>query len=435
MGQIWKLKKNAELRIRQGHPWVFDHEIDEKPRSFIPQQAIDLVDSQGNFLARGYGNPQSKIIFRALTFDSRQVDVYSFTELQKKIMRAWRRRAALGFRESFRLFYSEGDEFPGLIIDRYTVHQNNKKLQVFSMQVLTAGAELLMKDPLTLLKPVCEEAQKQGWSQNSWDETVLVLRNDVRVREAEGLKVEPPRFLKTIQDFEPQKSQIRLQKVLSSETLSLECDLYEGQKTGFFLDQVGNISLVVTQLEKMINSGSLSGQIRIIDLCSYVGHWSAQIGAHLKKHGIHPEITLVDVSMDALQRASKNVQAIGLTAKIEKKDVLKELDSFESGSYDIVVADPPAFIKSKKDLAVGRAAYLKFNTHAFRLARSGGLVISCSCSGSYKEDDFKETLRRALWKSGRSGSIALRGGVSSDHPLLVGFPEGHYLKMLTHLID
>jgi 23S rRNA (cytosine1962-C5)-methyltransferase len=173
--------------------------------------------------------------------------------------------------------------------------------------------------------------------------------------------------------------------------------------------------------------------VRILDLCCHLGQWSAQLTKLFKDHGKNVEVTLADVSEKALALAYENVSALGAQVEAFKCDVLEDLNELKQSHYDIVIADPPAFIKAKKDIPTGKGAYLKMNTGAFKLARKGGYVVSCSCSGLLTEEEFAGVLRKAASRSGRFYRGILHGGHSPDHPVLLNFPEGFYLKMWTHV--
>ena len=435
MSQIWRLKKGCEQRIRKGHPWVYAHELMGSIRNFRIQEVVELQDANGNFLARGYGNPKSKIVFRAMSFSSAEKNPLSPESMYNKLIKSWRKRAELGFQSSFRLCYSEADELPGLIIDRFLVSKegtvSTDEHQVFAVQILTAGIQKNIPDVLSLLKKVCEEAVKEGWSKIEWDKTSVILRNDVKIRKLEGLEVELPRFLKVISGYEATDSWIKIKG--TEQDIFMNCDLYRGQKTGFFLDQLGNISAAINIL-KQKDSSFAKDSFKILDLCSYVGHWSVQVGSFLQKHNISAHTTLVDASREALLRAEKNVKNIHLEFESHCLDVLKDLDKLPSHQYDLVIADPPAFVKSKKDIPMGKHAYMKLNSHAFRLVKPGGYVVSCSCSGLITEGDLLEAIEKAMRKNEVKGNLVTRGESAADHPKLPGFFEGSYLKMLMHQV-
>ncbi len=441
-----QVKSSVISKIKAGHPWVMSKDISNAHRSLQSGGLCDVVDDKGQFLGRGYYNSKSQISVRILTWNGSEKNINSIEYLSQKIFEAWQRKKEMGFKYSFRLVFSEGDFLPGLIIDYYQVMhsesaslatensnastRNLKVAHVFSFQISTYGMSRLIQDPVLLIQAM---AHKVGAETLPWDDVVILLRNDISVREKEGLRVEVPRFLKTLREFDFSKARILVNNALSSElpAVQMDCNLYLGQKTGFFLDQQHNISLVVQHFAKLINENKMVRKVRILDLCCYVGHWSSQLSTALKSYGLYVEATLVDISKEALDFARANAERAGTDlVTVMKKDVLKELETLESESFDVVIADPPAFMKSKKDFATGFHAYLKLNSQAFRLSAKGGFVASCSCSGHLKENDLELVVEKALKRSHREATFVLSGGPSMDHPMKSGFTEGTYLKML-----
>lgn len=128
---VWRLRQGADKRVRGGHPWVFSNELAESPKGHPAGEPVVLLDSRGSFVAAGYGNPHSLIAFRALSFDSREQEPCEQEQLVRRLMKTWWQRKNIGYEASFRLCYGEGDFVPGLVIDRYLVHQNGKKLKLF----------------------------------------------------------------------------------------------------------------------------------------------------------------------------------------------------------------------------------------------------------------------------------------------------------------
>jgi 23S rRNA (cytosine1962-C5)-methyltransferase len=430
---VWRLKKGSDRRIRGGHPWVFSNELQESPKGIAPGSAVELLDCQGQFLARGYGNPASLIAFRALTLDPDVLDPWSTAHVVERLIQSWRQRRRFGFNGSFRLCFSENDFLPGLVIDYYVVKRGGTGAQIFCVQMSTAGMQAMLPDLSACLQALVEAASREHLSEITWENTGIVLRNDVSIRKLEGLEPQAPQVLRDVSGVDLGRAEIAINDLGADgagKLIWMTCNLADGQKTGFFLDQVQNIRLVSQLL-----SGWRPGKVRILDLCCYVGHWSVQLANTLKRQGHDVEITLVDVSEPALAFAKGNVEKLGLTAKTEIIDVLQGLDRLASQSFDIVIADPPAFIKAKKDLPTGKHAYFKLNAQAFRLVASGGLVVSCSCSGHLSDEDLSEALRKATQRNRMWARGVLKGGHSPDHPTLPQFPEGSYLKMQVHSVE
>jgi 23S rRNA (cytosine1962-C5)-methyltransferase len=433
MSTVWRLRQGADRRIRSGHPWVFSNELSQSPKGLIPGTPVELLDAKGQFVARGYGNPHSLIAFRALSFDSQDQEPTGFEFLQNKILNAWQVRKAAGFRGSFRLAFGESDYIPGLVLDYYLVQQNGKKAQVFAAQLVTAGMNEALKEAESFFKGLIEKAHAQGLSEFGWNDSAVVIRNDVNIRKLEGLNVEDPRVIKDIEGMDLTDIEILLNAAADDGVVSMSCDLKEGQKTGFFLDQTHNIHLAVNLFKNWAKTQP-KRQLRILDLCCYVGHWSTQIAKALKQEGFDVEVSVVDVSKTALTFAKKNAERVGAKVVVHEMDVSEGLVQLPAAHYDIVIADPPAFIKSKKDIPIGKHAYVKMNTQAFRVVKKNGFVASCSCSGLLEEEEFRDAIRKAALRNHSEIRSVLRGGHAADHPTLMQFPEGFYLKMYVHYV-
>ncbi len=431
MMTVWRLRIGADKRIRSGHPWVFSNELSVSPKGHVPGAPVELQDAKGQFVARGYGNPHSLIAFRALTFNSQDSQPTGFDFLQEKVLSAWRVRKAAGFRGSFRLCFGESDYIPGLVLDYYLVDQNGKKAQVFVAQLVTAGMDAALQNAEEFFRGLVEKAKSQGFSDFTWDQTAVVIRNDVGIRKLEGMTVNEPKTIKDLPDFKLEHIEILLNAAGDDGVIKMSCDLREGQKTGFFLDQTHNIYLAVNLFKNWAKQQNVK-TVRVLDLCCYVGHWATQITRALKAQGLEVEVHLVDVSKTALAFAKENAEREGAKVVVHQMDVLEGLQNLPSQHYDIVIADPPAFIKAKKDIPTGKAAYVKMNTHAFRLGKKNGFVASCSCSGLLEEEEFRDAIRKASLRNYSEVRSVLRGGHAADHPTLMQFPEGFYLKMYVH---
>ncbi len=440
--KIWKLKKGHDFRLRSRHPWVFSNELLDSPKSVKPGEPVEVHDVQGHFLARGYGNPHSLIAFRAVSFNRADEVPMAVSFLTERLVQAWTYRHRSGFQKSFRLCYSEADQMPGIILDRYVFTKNSKNYQVFSFQLLTAGMDLAFKteDQWKLIfEGLVDQSIKLGFSEIGWDKTLVLQRNDVNIRKLEGLVLEPPVILKTVESEDLTSVEIVVHNVLHPEkTIGFNVNLIEGQKTGFFLDQTFNMRLLLEQFQNN-KQRFQNKKVRILDLCCYMGQWSSQIVANLKIWGIEAEVHLVDISDLALEKAKLNLQSYeDENYKVQiitsKMDVLN-IEQLGEQKFDIVISDPPAFVKNKKDLPQGLHAYFKLNAQAFKLCAPGALVVSCTCSGGVGMEDFKESLRKAIVRSGRNARCVAFGGQGWDHPTLMSFPEGYYLKMVMHQMD
>ncbi|MCM2353957.1 MAG: methyltransferase domain-containing protein [Pseudobdellovibrio sp.] len=440
--RIWKLKKGSDQRLRSRHPWVFSNELMDSPRGLTPGELVEVHDYQGHFIARGYGNPHSLIAFRAMTFELKDFEIGSPTYVSSKLYTAWEKRIHLGFQDSFRICFSEADSLPGLILDRYVFEKNGERFQVLSYQLLTYGMNRIFEQATEIYQKLVEGVFSQKLSDIDWEHTILLQRNDVNIRKLEGLEVEEPKVIYNPKDISLTDLTILIPSVMATtlnttETLKFNVNLIEGQKTGFFLDQTHNIRLLIQSLEGLIRVKQFTKEkpLKIVDLCCYMGQWSAQVAFYLNKKEIPFEVLLVDVSELALEKAKENLKQYTSKVTVMKADVLKDLGPIESNSFDVVISDPPAFVKNKKDMESGLHGYMKLNEQAFRIVKAKGVVASCTCSGVVQVTDFKNSLRKSILRSGKKVQLICEGGLGWDHPSLIQFPEGQYLKMLLHKVD
>jgi len=230
--------------------------------------------------------------------------------------------------------------------------------------------------------------------------------------------------------------------------ITLSADLASGQKTGFFFDQLQNIRLLETLLLRKLKNdrvlNSRSHEFSVLDLCSYVGQWSAHLVQPLtEREALPAEFVCVDASEAALKFAQENVRAVadssGASVKVRVRtlqtDVLGALPGVADRSFDVVIADPPAFIKSRKSLPQGKQAYVQLFQTAISKVRPGGLVVCCSCSQLLGAEEFKEILGKASRRSGRKVRWIAEGAPSVDHLIRLEFQEGHYLKCRIAQVD
>jgi 23S rRNA (cytosine1962-C5)-methyltransferase len=327
---------------------------------------------------------------------------------------------------SHRLCFGEADQLPGLIIDRYRTGDDT---QVFVVQLHTAGMDQLQPHLLTILESYVRDS-KTSSKKISWENTAVVLDNEISARKLEGVPQEAPRILKSAPGVDPEKAQIRVVPALSATEapgafVEFQTHLLGGQKTGFFLDQASNIQLAA---ERLFGFRPESKVIRILDLCCYVGQWGTQLARVFRKAGLDVEVTAVDASAAALENAKQNLEREGAVCKTLKADVLTGLDAIADQSFDLVISDPPALIKGRKDIPAGTHAYLQLNTQVFRIVRRGGFVVSCSCSGLLEEEAFLKVLSKAAYRNKAQVRWIARGSQAPDHPMRIEFPEGRYLK-------
>lgn len=425
--KIWHLKPRADRRFRAGHPWVYSNELNESPKGLAPGSLVELRDPNGKFLARGYGNSSSLIAFRVLSRAATDADPLTVEGVQPRIAQAMDLRKRLGMADiSHRLVFGEADQLPGLIIDRYLL---DKKIagvnEIFVLQPQTAGADVLAPSVIAALRVLRPDAG-------------IITRFDSGARAMESL---PERDLEVDGPLSESLSE-EVESQLASAAVRvragiLRCDLLEGQKTGLFLDQTANVALSIQTLMPVLHArAEESGQpLRILDLCTYVGQWGSAWSGALSARKLPFELTLVDASSDALDLAASNAELAGAREVTKLRgDVLRDLSALDANSFDLVISDPPALIKGRKNIAVGTHAYMQLNTQVFRLIRAGGAVVSCSCSSLLVEDEFMQLLGKAAHRNRAQVSWVARGAQSPDHPILAEFPEGRYLKALMGVV-
>lgn len=430
---IWRLRQGLEKKFFRGHPWVFSNDLDQSPKGHSPGAFVELRDSRDQFLAFGYGNPATLIAFRVLS----RIPVSSVADFLKTVFsRAAHARHMTGVdRYSHRLVFGEADGLPGIIVDRYLTTKPIHA-QVFVVQSSTAGGDQLLPEIKQALLQFPDRACAFSGRGEELP-TVIVLAQDSSSRAMEGLSklerecVLPAGILP--EQFDGRRATIAVQigeSVAREAYVEYDVDFIDGQKTGFFLDQRLNVRLSWPMISRLAKRCAEEGRpLKVLDLFCYVGQWSVQIAHAAKSAGAKAEITIADASASALELAAANVDRVGTGQVVVKKsDILSEISQYPVGAYDVVICDPPAFIKKKKDHPTGRAAYLKLNREALKRVKADGLFVSCSCSGLFLDAEFDEMLSDAKRLSGREILWVARGGHGEDHPSRSEFPQGRYLK-------
>ncbi|MBI4684943.1 MAG: class I SAM-dependent rRNA methyltransferase [Nitrospirae bacterium] len=387
---IQKIHLKRTKRINAGHLWIFSNEIYENPRIYAPGSLVEIYDMKNIFLGIGYINPHSLISIRILTREKESIDKEFF---RRRISEAIKLRVLLGQKDAMRLVFSEGDYIPGLIIDRYN--------ECLVLQFLTSGIEAFRGLIIELIDEM-------------FSPEVIVLKNESRVRTLEGLPVYK----------EIVKGNLHKLPVINEDGISFRIDPYEGQKTGFFLDQREN-RIAVKQLIK---------QGRGLDLFCYTGAWSL----HLASNGV--EVTGVDESERAVTQAKNNAEINGFHDRVKfiKDNVFafleKELKSNEK-KYDFIIADPPAFVKSANRIKEAVNAYRELNEICIRLLKPSGIFVTSSCSYHISREMFLDMLRSSGKSAGRNLRLLNLRSQSPDHPILLSMPETEYLKCAFLLVD
>jgi 23S rRNA (cytosine1962-C5)-methyltransferase len=380
------LKKKIGLRIENGHPWIFGNEIAETEETVKPGDIVTVFNGDKKFIGKGFINPKSQIAIRLLTRkENEEIDARF---IHQRIEAAWIYRKKLGYTENCRLVFGESDGLPALIIDKFGEH--------FVIQTLALGIDLWKAAIVSSLEEIFN-AEK------------IYERNDVPVRELEGM-VQQKGFLSA--PFEP--------KIIIRENgLQFEVDLENGQKTGYFLDQQDNrrsIQYIVQDAE-------------VLGAFCYTGGFELHAGYYGAR-----SVLGLDISENAVAMARRNATLNGLEEKVRFEavnafDVLKKW-SREPKKFDVVMLDPPAFTKSRENIGKAISGYKEINLRGMKLLRSGGFLVTSSCTSLVSPQVFLDTIRSAAKDAGKKLRQVVYQAQSPDHPIAWGLENTHYLKFL-----
>lgn len=381
---VLSLKPREDKRLRIGHLWIYSNEVDitKNPlKSFAPGALARVEDSRGKALGLASVNPNALICARLLT---RRADATIDTDwFIRRVGRALALRERLYAQPFYRLVHGEADGVPGLIVDRYG--------DVCVVQIGTAGMEALKLDIVEGLK-------------HTLMPTGIVFRNDTPVREIEGL----PAYVEVLGDV-PEHIDI------NEGGVTFRVSPGGGQKTGWFFDQRHNRDRLAAYVPDK----------KVLDVFSYIGGWSLRA----LKFGA-ATATAIDSSASALEAAQQNAALNHFsleTLKGQAADTLKTLRD-TGRRFDVVIVDPPALIKRKKDLDAGAEHYAQLNRLAMQVLEPDGILVSCSCSHHMSEEQLQRLLLREARNHGRNLQILERGGQGPDHPVHPAIPETFYLK-------
>jgi len=380
------LKPKEHHRIQKGHLWVFSNEIENLPRDIASGETVKLFTHDKIFLGTGFYNPHSLISVRLLSRKDEEPDKNFF---HKKFSEALSLREKIYNQKetnAYRLVHGESDGLPGLIVDRF-----NKAIV---LQAFSAGMDIHL--PL-----ICDVLQEL------LNPAVIIVRNESPMRELEGLtlhkdvvKGERSETVQTIHDG----------------GITYEVDLFEGQKTGFFLDQREN--------RKIIRAFSTGADV--LDVFTNDGGFALN-----SLYGGARSAIMVDASKQALQRADHNAQLNKFSNySLIAADAFDTLDQMVESkeSFDLVVLDPPSFTKSRKNLPGALKAYKRLNKLGLQLLRNGGFLATASCSHHVSEEDFLQSIHQAALAADCQLRMIHKNSQPFDHPVLLAMPETSYLK-------
>jgi 23S rRNA (cytosine1962-C5)-methyltransferase len=384
-----RLHPGREKSLHFRHPWLFSRAVAHVPENLANGSLVSVEDAGGKVMVTGYYNGKSQIALRILSFDETAIDETFFVKKFEEKLASRQRFLDFTSTDAYRLVFSESDGLPGLIVDRYG--------DFVVVQMHTLGMDLLK--PL-VVSALVKVLKPKG----------IYERSDLDVRKKEGLFTMP----KGVLYGEEPPSQLEIRE----HGLKFVVDIPNGQKTGFFLDQRENR----LALRKYVEGKT------VLNLFSYSGGFSVSA---LK--GGAEKVTCVDISKDALELARKNFSLNGFDPsahRFETRDVFDFLDAEarEGQRYDVIVVDPPAFVKNRDSLNHGINAYIKLNHKALELLSDDGILVSSSCSSHVTTEMFRTVLFKAALQAGREMVLLEQKIQPPDHPLNINFPEGEYLK-------
>ncbi len=371
------------------HPWVFSGALKNIPDGLASGTPVKLVNKEGGFLAQGYFNSYSQIAVRLWSWDENETVDEKFFE--KKISDAYALRKQLVASkktDSYRLVHSENDLLPGLIVDKYG--------EYLVLQFHTTGIEFWKDAIVKALKKVLEP-------------TGIYERSDVRTRGIEGAEKKAGLLFGKV----PERIKI------SENGYKFWVDVMGGQKTGFFLDQRDKRQALAKYAEDKT----------VLNCFSYSGGFSVYALGAGAKH-----VVSVDASESALELAVENVKLNKLDVKKcdfvcgDVKQYLFDANQEEKKKFDVIVLDPPAFVKDRHKVKEGLMGYKKINEMALRILPSNGVLVSASCSAHVTLSDFRYMLSESAGHTRRSLQVLETYTHGIDHPELVSFMEGEYLK-------
>lgn len=387
------LTAGHDHRLARGHPWAYSNEVrmDAPTRALAPGSIVRLHRVDGKPLGIGSFNPHALIAFRL--FDGDPETVIDAAFFADRLRRALVLRERLFSQPHYRLVHAEADGCPGLVVDRFG--------DVLVLQVNTAGIEALTPVVLAAIEDVLAPS-------------VVVLRNDAAMRLSEHLE----------QRIAVVKGEVRGPVEVREGDAVFLADVLSGQKTGWFFDQRDNRAAVAA-----VAAGG-----RVLDVCCHSGGFAVAAALAGARSCLG-----VDSSEPALALAARSVEMNGVADRchFRRGDAFDILGEFGAARerFDVVVCDPPAFVKSRKDLASGLRGYRKLARLAAGAVTPGGLLFIASCSHNVEPPAFATEVARGIAAAGRVGRVIREGGASADHPRHLHLPESAYLKSLLIQLD
>jgi 23S rRNA (cytosine1962-C5)-methyltransferase len=389
-GHVVVIRRGREKPVLARHPWVFSGAIEAVGKALEPGDVADVVNADGAFLARGMVNPRSQIVVRLLTWDQGEAIDTAFWA--SRIRRAADARPKT---PAARMIHAESDGIPGLVADRYG--------EDWVLQVSSAGIERHKADIVHAI-------------QSEYSPRSIYERSDVEGRDKEGLAESTG----LLYGQEPPSPLHVAERTYDGKNATLLVDVQHGHKTGAYLDQADSRRAVAEHAK----NGA-----RVLNLFSYTGGFAL----HAALSGA-TSVVNVDSSADALALSARAAETNGVSSVVEhvRGNVFDVIRSYreEGRQFDVVVCDPPKFAHSAAQVDKAARAYKDLSRVAFALVRPGGILATFSCSGLVSTDLFQKIIWSASMEARREAQIVQRLGQGADHPILLTFPEGEYLKGL-----
>lgn len=379
------LKRKISQRIALGHPWIFNNEVEKIVGPVTAGDIVEVYYADEQFAGRGYINPASQIIVRLLTRKKEEINADFFL---LKIKEAWTYRQKMGYTENCRLIFGEADGLPALIIDKFNDY--------FVIQTLALGMDKW--------KPAIVDALNSVFHPKG-----IYERNDVPVRELEGLT--------QIKDYlsAPFPTEI----TINENGLQFYVNIETGQKTGYFLDQQDNRRAIqhIVKDADVLGAFTYTGTFEI-----HAAHYGAK------------SVLGIDISENAVAQANKNA-ALNKLDHIVKFEAMNAFDVLkawgkEGRKYDVVMLDPPAFTKSRSNIQKAITGYKEINLRGMKLIKNGGFLVTSSCTNLVSPELFLETINMAAKDARKRIRQVTFQTQSSDHPIIWGMENTHYLKFL-----
>lgn len=378
-----RVNRKAADRVSSGHPWIFTSDVAERGGA-QPGEAVKVTDPRGRPLGTAHYSSSSQIALRML---SRQVEAIDRDFYLRRLRAAEEHRCRVVHdSDAYRVVHGEGDLLPALIVDRYGDY--------LVLQTLDQGMDAAKTEIVSCMEEIFRPLG-------------IVARNDVAVRTKEHLPLEAVVMAGEVPEF----------VTIQMNGLNLRADLLRGQKTGIYLDQRENY-----QAAAQYGRGG-----RALDAFASTGGFALHLAGKCES------VEAVDSSGPALATAKANAEANGIAnIQFREADVFELLAGYASGrrEFSMVVLDPPAFAKSRRNLEAAGTGYKEINLRALRLLAPGGVLVTCSCSHHVSEAMFLEVVAQAVLDVGRTLRVLERRTQAQDHPILLTVPETHYLKCL-----